>query len=62
METYERYKKAIDDWEFHGTEQYYKTVPFGSTVVTDGVKWFADNFECYWLLALIDAAIAISFD
>ena len=58
METYERYKEAIDSWEFHGTEHYYKLDPFGPTVVTDGVKWFADNFECYWLLTLIDAARA----
>lgn len=58
METYERYREAIDNWEFHGTEQYYKLDPFGPTVVTDGVKWFADNFECYWLLTLIDAARA----
>ena len=58
METYERYKQAIDNWEFHGTERYYKIDTFGPTVVTDGVKWFVDNFECYWLLILIDAARA----
>lgn len=38
METYERYKQAIDDWEFHGTEHYYKIDPFGPTVVTDGLN------------------------
>ena len=48
METYERYKEAIDSWEFHGMEHYYKLDPASPTVITDGVKWFADNFECYW--------------
>ena len=54
MEIYERYKEAIDSWEFHGTEHYYKLDPASPTVITDGVKWFADNFECYWLLTLVD--------
>ena len=57
METYERYKQAIDNWEFHGTEHYYRIAP-GCAVCTDGVKWFADKFECYWLLTLVDAVRA----
>jgi hypothetical protein len=58
METYERYKEAMDNWEFHGTEHYYRLDPASPTVITDGVKWFADNFECYWLLTLINCVRA----
>lgn len=57
METYERYKKAIDTWEFHGTEAYYR-ISLSGAVVTDGVLWFAEAFEAYWLINLVDAVRA----
>lgn len=55
METYERYKQAIDTWEFHGTEHYYKC---GSgALITDGAKWLCDSFKCYWLIDLLTKII-----
>jgi hypothetical protein len=35
---------------FSGSESYHKFSPLSRLVVTDGVKWLADNAECYWLL------------
>lgn len=35
------------------SENYYKLSPFTPIVATDGVKYFADTCECYWLLDLI---------
>lgn len=55
METYERYKQAIDTWEFHGTECYYKTM--SGALITDGAKWLCDSFECYWLVDLLTGLI-----
>lgn len=54
METYERYKQAIDNWEFYGTEAYHR-ISLSGAVVTDGVLWFAETFEAYWLVDLVDA-------
>lgn len=54
METYERYKEAIDNYEFHGTEQYYKPTLF-PVLATDGSFWFINAFECFWLFELISA-------
>ncbi len=36
--------------QFTGTEHYYRTN--GNLVVTDGVKFLADEGKCYWLLDL----------
>ena len=45
------YKTLKDNLEQHyGTEQYFRTNPFVPIVVTEGVKYFADTCECYWLL------------
>lgn len=55
METYERYKQAIDTWEFHGTEHYYRCMC--SELITDGAKWLCDSFECYWLVDLLAGMI-----
>lgn len=36
---------------FYGTENYYRTNP--GLLVTDGVKFLADNAGCYWLLDMV---------
>ena len=36
---------------FYGTEHYYRTNP--GLLVTDGVKFLADNAHCYWLLDMV---------
>lgn len=54
METYERYKEAMNTWEFHGTEAYHR-ISLSGAVVTDGVLWFAEAFEAFWLVNLVDA-------
>jgi hypothetical protein len=40
---------------FTGTETWYKLSPFPVTM-TEGVKFVADNAECYWLFT--DTAVA----
>lgn len=35
--------------QFYGTENYYK-LGLTPIIATDGVKYFADTCECYWLL------------
>lgn len=37
--------------QFGGTEHYYKYI--GGLVLTDGVKWLADNTGCYWFIDII---------
>jgi hypothetical protein len=39
--------------QFTGTELYYRIAP--NFLITDGVRYLADNAGCYWLL---DAAIS----
>lgn len=34
--------------QFIGTEKYYK-ISLIPALVTDGVKYLADTYECYWL-------------
>lgn len=46
---YKLYKDAIDNYRFHGTERYYKFSLF-PVAATDGAYWFADTFNCFWLL------------
>lgn len=36
---------------FYGTEAYHRTNP--GLLVTDGVKFLADNAGCYWLLDMV---------
>ena len=36
---------------FYGTEHYYLHLP--GLVITDGVKFLADNAHCYWLLDMV---------
>jgi len=39
---------------FTGTEQYHRYSPlFPNLVLTDGVKFFAENADCFWLLDVI---------
>ena len=45
------YAELKDNLSMHmGTEKYYKVSPFVPTVITDGVKYFCDKCECYWLI------------
>ena len=39
--------------QFTGTERYYRIAP--KFLITDGVKYLAENAGCYWLL---DAAVS----
>ena len=34
--------------QFYGTEYYYEITP--NVLITDGVKYFADKAEAYWLI------------
>lgn len=36
---------------FYGTEAYHRTNP--GLLVTDGVKFLADNARCYWLPGMV---------
>ena len=45
--TYEQLQSNLE--EFIGTVNYYR-VGITPIVVTEGVKYFADTCECYWLL------------
>lgn len=38
---------------FNGTSKYYKD--FFGTLYTDGVKFLADEAECYWLIDLVSS-------
>ncbi|WP_163666054.1 DUF6876 family protein [Adonisia turfae] len=40
---------------FHGSETWYRYIlgPFTLGLYTEGVKWLADNTDCYWLLNAI---------
>lgn len=48
MITKEELKKALDE-NFWGTTQWHR-VPHAPFLLTDGVKFFVDNAECYWFL------------
>jgi len=43
-------KQALQ--HLQGTEHYYRS-GIGNFNYTDGVKWLAQNAECYWLLDII---------
>jgi hypothetical protein len=39
---------------FYGTENWHRFSPlFRKHLLTDGVKWLADNANCYWLMDAI---------
>jgi hypothetical protein len=42
---------------FTGTEQWHRHGMFRQMLLTDGVKWLADNAECYWLIDAIGSHI-----
>ena len=48
--TYEELKNNLE--QFIGSEQFFK-VSLAPVIATEGVKYFADTCECYWLLDLI---------
>lgn len=35
--------------QFYGTEAWYRISPFTNVVITDGVKFFAEKCNCFWL-------------
>jgi hypothetical protein len=40
--------------QFIGTNGYHRVSPFhGKLVLTDGVKWLADNAACHWLVDIV---------
>lgn len=41
---------------FTGTMEYHR---HGSLMLTDGVKYLADNAECYWLMDIINSILCI---
>lgn len=44
--------------QFYGTEAYYYwSILFPKCVLTDGVKYLADNAECYWMIDTIASHI-----
>lgn len=48
--TYKTLKENLD--QFYSTEHYYK-IGLTPILATDGVKYFAETCECFWLLDLI---------
>lgn len=40
---------------FHGSATWYRYIlgPFTMGLYTEGIKWLADNADCYWLLNAI---------
>lgn len=38
---------------FIGTESYHRLGIMPNVVSTDGVKWLAENAECFWLMDII---------
>lgn len=44
-------KNALAD--FYGSEKFYRHNLNRSTIHTEGVKFFAENAGCYWLLDII---------
>lgn len=42
---------------FYGTEAYHRTNP--GLLVTDGVKFLADNAGCYWLLDMVRSYLPV---
>lgn len=35
--------------QFYGTEAWYRISPFTDVLITDGVKFFAEKCNCFWL-------------
>ena len=46
--TEEQLKSELDN--FYGSMCYYKANIFSNIVITEGVRYFCDVCECYWLL------------
>lgn len=36
--------------QFHGTEHYHEVIPNVKRYITDGVKYFAQKAEAFWLI------------
>ena len=50
--TPEEIKSSLN--QFTGSEQFHKfSVLFPRHVLSDGVKWLAENLDCYWLCDLV---------
>ena len=48
--SYEEFTSKLD--QFIGSMKFFQ-VPFTPVVFTEGIKYFADTCECYWLIDLI---------
>ena len=46
--TQEQLKSELNN--FYGSMAYYKANIFSNIVITEGVRYFCDICECYWLL------------
>jgi hypothetical protein len=47
-------KELINLNQFSGTENYHRvSILHGKMVITDGVKYLADEAGCYWLLDIV---------
>ena len=46
--TYEELHSELNN--FYGSMAYYKANIFSNIVITEGVRYFCDICECYWLL------------
>ena len=46
--TYEELHSELNN--FYGSMAYYKANIFSNIVITEGVRYFCDTCECYWLL------------
>ena len=54
------YESLTDKLEGHfGSEHFYRVSPFYKTVITEGVKDFADTCGCYWLIEELLYSLAL---
>jgi len=50
-------KSKLNLSQFYGSENFYKVCIFSKGVVTDGVKYFADEAGAYWFLDIVATEI-----
>lgn len=52
MKSKEEIQASLD--QFTGSDTFHKwSIMFRRDVMTEGVRWLAENAECYWLMDLI---------
>lgn len=48
-------KKILAELEqFTGTTKYYKST-FGTLLLTEGIHYFREKLECYWLIDIVES-------